>query len=299
MKKIIICLIVGLYVASFTVNISGETYNKEEFLTARLYIEDRPIVPILTEDELKWDINTNSNSNPIAKPGNGKGKPPKPPNPPKPPEDPPDGVLERWAICIGISDYEGTGDDLNYCDDDAREWKNFLTGEGYTVVLLIDNQATASNIEAEITDLLSNEDGDDYVVFTYSGHGLKYRKYGSCMLSHDKYLIPHKWLKSKFDNADSTHIYFTLDACEIGGFRNSISANRVGAFASNNKLSYEDPNLQNGVFTYYQIVGWNTYNNFEDDAAYAIQGMQNWANQYPSITVDPFFVDNFEGTMVP
>lgn len=288
-----------MFLASCTLIVAFEENNEEIFPVTRLYIESRPIVPVLTEEGTEWDINNDHYSKPLPKPGNPKGKPTKPPKPPKPPENPPDGVLEKWAICIGISDYEGSGNDLNYCDDDAREWKNFLIGEGYTVTIILDNQGTASNIDSKINELLSIEDGDDYVVFTYSGHGLKYRKYGSCMLSYDMYLITHKWLKSKFRNADSPHIYFTFDACEIGGFRDSITTDREGAFASNNKLSYEDPNLGNGVFTYYQLEGWNTYNNFEDDTTYAIQNMQNWASQYPLITVDPFFVDNYAGDMLP
>ena len=54
---------------------------------------------------------------------------------------------------------------------------------------LLDTQATADNIEAKINELLSNEDADNYVVFTYSGHGAKYRNYGSCMISTDMVYI--------------------------------------------------------------------------------------------------------------
>ena len=100
-----------------------------------------------------------------------------------------DGVVRKWALCIGVSDYAGTANDLNYCDEDARDWANFLTSKGYHVVTLLDMQATADNIEAKINELLSNEDADDYVVFTYSGHGAKYRNYGSCMISTDMVYI--------------------------------------------------------------------------------------------------------------
>ena len=295
MRKIVICIIAGIFFTSFLANISVDA-EKAVTSYSRIYIEKRPIVPILTEDGVEWEINSENYKGPIEKPGNGKGKPPKKP---KPSEDPPDGTVERWALCIGISDYEGSGNDLNFCDDDAEEWKNFLNGQGYTVIILKDGQATAENIEAKINDLLSDEDGNDYVVFTYSGHGLKYKKYGSCMLSTDLYLIPHKWFKSKFENADSPHIFFTFDACQIGGFKDSVSTNRVGAFASNNQYSWEDRDLENGVFTYYQIEGWTNYDNFEDDSMYAIQGMEDWASQYFGVTVDPFYIDNYAGDMNP
>ncbi len=211
-----------------------------------------------------------------------------------------DGVVRKWALCIGISDYDGTVNDLNYCDDDATDWKNFLNGQGYNIVLLTDRSATANAIEEKIDTLLASEDADDYVVFTYSGHGTTYRKYGSCMISTDMVYITHGWLESKFDSADSSHIYFAFDACKIGGFKGVVTNERVGAFASNKDYSYDgDSSMKNGVFTYYQMDGWNHYNNFEDDAAYAVQGMEDWAAQYANVNVDPFYNDQFSGPMYP
>ena len=72
------------------------------------------------------------------------------------------------------------------------------------------------------------------------------------------------------------------------------------SFASNSKYSYDgDETMENGVFTYYQMEGWDIYDNFEDDAAYAVQGMQDWASQYIGISIDPFYVDQFAGPMLP
>ena len=212
-----------------------------------------------------------------------------------------DGIVKKWALCIGIADYEGTANDLNYCDDDARDWANFLQGKGYHVVTLIDGQATANAIEAAIDDLLASEDADDYVVFTYSGHGTTYRKYGSCMISADMVYITHGWLEAKFDAADSSHIFFAFDACKIGDFDGLIKTHgRVGAFASNKDYSYDGTSdMKNGVFTYYEMEGWNHYNNFEDDSAYAVQKMKEWAAGYAGVNVDPFYVDNYAGEMNP
>lgn len=209
------------------------------------------------------------------------------------------GDVNKYALVIGISDYEGTANDLQYCDDDAVDWKNFLQGEGYSVTMLTDNQATADNIEAALYALLADEDGDDYVVLTYSGHGYDYTGYGSCIISQDLYYMTHGYFESFFDLADSPHIYFAFDACEIGDFQGLVDANRVGAFASNTRYSYDgDSSMQNGVFTYYQMEGWGIYNNFEEDAAYAVQEMKDWPPS-PRIKVDPFYVDQFAGPMMP
>jgi hypothetical protein len=56
--------------------------------------------------------------------------------------------------------------------------------------------------------------------------------------------------------------------------------------------------MKNGVFTYYQMIGWGSYTNFEEDAAYAVQQMQTWASTY-HIQVDPFYADQFAGPMTP
>jgi hypothetical protein len=61
-----------------------------------------------------------------------------------------EGEIEKYALVIGIEDYRGRMNDLRYCDDDATEWKSFLQDNGYTVKTLIDSQAKANNIEAEI-----------------------------------------------------------------------------------------------------------------------------------------------------
>lgn len=208
------------------------------------------------------------------------------------------GEVDKYALVIGISDYDGTSNDLQYCDDDAQDWKNFFQSHGYSVTIITDSQATADNIESAIIQLLANEDSDDYVAFTYSGHGVDLQGYGSCMISRDMYYMTHGWFEQYFDTADSSHIYFAFDACEIGDFSGSVSTNRVGAFGSNRRLSYDgDSSMQNGVFTYYQMEGWGIYDNFEENAAYAVQGMKDWAPRF--IKVDPFYSDQFSGPMLP
>jgi hypothetical protein len=209
-----------------------------------------------------------------------------------------DGTVNKYALVIGISDYEGTQNDLDYCDDDAEDWKAFLQGEGYSVTILKDTQATAANIQSELIDLLDDEDADDYVVFCYSGHGYNYPGHGSSIVTTDLYYMTHGYFEAYFDTAESQHIYFAFDACQIGGFQGLIEAGRVGAFASNARSSSDgDESMENGVFTYYQMEGWGIYNTFEEDAAYAVQEFKAWAPRY--IKVDPFYVDQFSGSMLP
>lgn len=286
MKKLFPIILVGLMLC---ISLAYSEKNNDA-IKPRIYVENRKIVPLYTENGVLWSINDGVGDK-IAKVEN-----------PSSTDITPkagDGMVEKWALCIGIADYEGTQNDLQYCDDDAIDWKNFLEGKGYTVTILLDAQATASNIDNAINQLLANEDGDDYVVFTYSGHGTRYGRYGSCIISHDMYLMTNSWFVSKFSNADSIHIYFTFDACQIGDFQKAVITNRLGAFASNKLYSYDgDATMKNGVFTYYQMDGWNLYTTFEQDSAYAVQKMKEWAKKY-AIRVDPFYVDKFTGYMYP
>jgi len=299
MKKMLISLILCMFLAGMFSGIIVSTDEDETELVTKYYKDKRPFFPVYTEKGVEWVANEPDDLVPKEKPD----KPGKPPKPPKPPEynDPPDGVLEKYALCIGISDYEGIGSDLTYPDKDAMDWKNFLASKGYTVKVLTNGQATAAGIETEIDALLAKEDGDDYVVFTYSGHGTKVKRYGSSMVSYNFWGLTHGWFKAKFEQADAEQIFFTFDACVIGGFQDSVTDGRVGAFASNRKDSYDGiGSMTNGVFTYYQLEGWgNGLLTFEDDSDYAVQGMKAWASQYIGLSVDPFYKDSFTGDMFP
>ncbi|MCD6513040.1 MAG: caspase family protein [Thermoplasmata archaeon] len=301
MKKLLVFGIVGMFL--FSVAVGAMEHGKS--MQSRSYEEKRPIVPVYSKNGIVWSVNSDDAFMPLArKPGNGHGNGHGPPNSGGggggSNGSTGDGVVNKWALCIGIADYEGTENDLTYPDDDAQDWKNFLQSKGYHVTILTNSQATASNIESAIDELLANEDGDDYVVFTYSGHGTTYKKYGSCMISYDMVLLSNGWLKAKFDAADSQHIFFAFDACKIGDFEKVVTNNRVGAFASDKDYSYDGTSgMNNGVFTYYEMDGWEHYNTFEQDSAYAVQKMEEWAAGYAGVNVDPFYVDNYAGDMTP
>jgi hypothetical protein len=301
MNKLGICIVACMFLVSMIAVVAVENEECETKLVARKYVENRPIVPVYTEDGLEWFVNEKAPDDDKGKPE----KPGKPDKPGKPPKDPPqdetepDGELEKYALCIGISNYQGSTTDLQYCDDDANDWKAFLNSYDYSVKTLIDRRAKFSNIESEIDNLLAKEDGDDIIVITYSGHGTDWPGAGSCIISHDNYLISHGWFKSKLDAANSPNVYFAFDACEIGDFKDSVTSGREGAFASNNEYAWDGESwMQNGVFTYYQMEGWNTYDNFEEDGDYAKTQMENWASGW-GITVDPFYDDNYTPYLYP
>lgn len=202
----------------------------------------------------------------------------------------------KYALVIGISDYSGSSNDLNYCDDDANDWKAQLQAEGYTVTALLDLNATKANIEAAINTLASQSIAGNEIAFVYSGHGSR-----GNIVSSDLYYISSTWFKTKFSTAKSTKMMFTFDACQIGAMATALNATgRVIAVASNKTVySYDgDATMKNGVFTYYQMIGLDQLNYiyFEPDCQYACDQMKVWATKN-RVKVAPSYVDSYTGDL--
>jgi len=202
----------------------------------------------------------------------------------------------KYALVIGISNYSGTANDLQYCDDDATDWKAQLQAEGYSVTILTDLAATKTAIESAINTLASQSIAGNEIAFVYSGHGSK-----GNIISTDLYYINYSWFKTKFSTAKSTKMMFTFDACQIGAMASALKATgRVIAVASStNTYSYDgDATMKNGVFTYYQMVGLDQLNYvyFEPDCAYAVTKMKEWA-KLNRVRVAPSYVDSYTGDL--
>ncbi|MEM2900473.1 MAG: caspase family protein [Thermoplasmata archaeon] len=204
----------------------------------------------------------------------GNGKPPKPMDSGTGGTTSPTG---KYALVIRIANYCGSSYDLQYCDDDARERANYLSGKGYTVHTLIDIQATAANIDSELNWLNSMENAGDTVVFIYSGHGI-YGGGSSNILSYELAYVSDSYMANKFatfSSTTSTKMFFEFDACQIGGMKAVGATGRFVAMASNTKTySYDGTSsMANGVFTYYYLYALQNlgYTSVEDAYAYAKQ----------------------------
>jgi uncharacterized caspase-like protein len=90
---------------------------------------------------------------------------------------PPEPTANKWAVVIGIADYQGRGNDLWHPDEDAKEMKEALINDyGFAddnIKILLNRKATASAILDAIDWLAANEDAESTVVFFFSGHGFR------------------------------------------------------------------------------------------------------------------------------
>jgi metacaspase-1 len=77
----------------------------------------------------------------------------------------------KYALCIGINDYKGTGMDLNGCVNDADAWAKVLDARGFEVETLKDKQATRKGITEGIKSTIKKGKAGDTIVIEFSGHG--------------------------------------------------------------------------------------------------------------------------------
>jgi hypothetical protein len=219
-----------------------------------------------------------------------------PPEPPDDPEDPNPNPAHKYAYIVGISDYEGTVNDLQYCDDDAQDIRSYLQSQGFTIQVDLNRNATADNITAGLQWLVNQAEPGDEIAFFYSGHGAKAPGYGSCIISTDLYYVTHGYVMSYFNAVDCSKKLCLLDACVIGDFHSDSENGTVMATASNRKDSYDAPDLHNGAWTYHYVEAAADLDMIfaEDCAVYAEDGMEAWAAQY-HLRVDPKHSDKYSG----
>jgi hypothetical protein len=147
-----------------------------------------------------------------------------------PPPPPPPG--DKWAVVIGISDYEGTANDLWNPANDAVEMEEALIKYGFpkdNIKTLLDSQAKAQAIVDAIDWLAGVEDAGDTVVFFFSGHGyrvsdrqgwdndLEGDRYDECIVSYDLYAITDGYLKQKFSAFETQKFALIFGSCYSGG----------------------------------------------------------------------------------
>jgi metacaspase-1 len=175
----------------------------------------------------------------------------------------------KYAVVVGIEDYPGTANDLQYTVDDADEMSSVLkTKYGFpagNVTELTNTGATKTTIYNAITSLIDITGENDEVVFFFSGHGAKGRAADGDRNNTDQAIVVQEagsfayiWdgeLVSWFSGFNSgTRIVFIFDSCLSGGMAVLQGPNRIVNMACTaTGLSYEGATWGggHGQFTYY------------------------------------------------
>ena len=133
---------------------------------------------------------------------------------------------------MGISDYVGTGSDLNYCDDDAVDFAAALAAQSNwdagNITTILDRQATAANIWAALNAMSAASDANDQCVFFFSGHGGWSTDQAPIDESNgrDEYICETDLTNNIYDDAlgqwvtnlPTTNVFVVLCSCFSGGF---------------------------------------------------------------------------------
>ena len=178
---------------------------------------------------------------------------------------------DKYAIIIGISDYPGDENDLQYSDDDAQDINEALTTlYGYSpsnIHLLLDMDASFTAIQDAIDDIKSKAVAGDEVVFFFSGHGANGKADDGDREKTDEAIVSHDgnpsgsliaiWdgeLREWFADFNTSRIIFTFDSCLAGGMTDLKATGRVINMACSERgVAYEGALWENGQFTYFFV----------------------------------------------
>ncbi|MHA2014664.1 MAG: caspase family protein [Candidatus Thorarchaeota archaeon] len=185
-------------------------------------------------------------------------------------EPPPPPGQNKYAVMVGISDYYAVND-LSYCDEDATDWYNYLSGLGYTIKLFgdgtnsypqWDGYATEYNIKTTLAEFISIADEDDIIVFASSGHGTTYTG-GETICCWD-YGVGQDGEDGSFTDVEMASVlapavckvFIFLDHCYSGGMNevmsNDNSANiYMTTTCTDSGYGYDEPTYENGAWTYW------------------------------------------------
>jgi hypothetical protein len=194
-----------------------------------------------------------------------------------------DGVVKKYALCAGVSDYiDKRISDLSYCDDDARDWSNYLRGKGYAVTTIVDSQAKETGVESALFSIIAAADADDIVAFITSGHGTssggkQLLLYADCYATGtdgDGFVggvVPDVELQNWFAKCTSK-VFIFVDHCNSGGLKEAVhSGMYMTTTCTASGYGYDVPEFQNGAWTHYFLevaLIQKGYANAEDAFAY-------------------------------
>jgi len=180
---------------------------------------------------------------------------------------------QRWAVIVGISDYNDIAD-VNYADDDANDWYNYFVGLGYEHISVLgdatssypqyDGLATEANICSQLEYVVSEAEDDDIIAFVFSGHGgdnglgdtyLAAWDSGSGGGGYDGDFYGYEL--SSILSTTPARVFVFLDTCRSGGMLDELSAmpNASNVYATSgchvDGCRNELPAYSNGAWSYW------------------------------------------------
>ena len=80
----------------------------------------------------------------------------------------------NYVLCVGLSDYPGTRNDLHVSANDAKVISDLFRKNGNSSIRLVQNSnASRANVMKLMHSMFDKAGKNDAVIFFFSGHGMK------------------------------------------------------------------------------------------------------------------------------
>ena len=227
---------------------------------------------------------------------------------------------QRWAVIVGVSEYANKGvPALKYADKDAEALASFLQtpeGGGFDtdhMRILINRDATLSNLRDAMIDFLQQAIDKDLVVIYFAGHGAPdpTRPQNLYLLTYDA--DPTRLGTTAFPMWDiqtvitrqiaAKKVVVLSDACHSGAISADVATRGLDVTNSNpinqyltelarakdgmvvftasaaGEVSQEFPELAHGVFTYYLLDGLKGAADVNNDYVVTVNEMMGYVEE--------------------
>ena len=269
-------------------------------------------LPVL---KLPGDLSAGGPASPMGKPDRPPGQDKKPPREPE---------ANKWAVVIGIADYQGTAGDLWHPDEDAKEMsKALINNYGFPkgqIKTLLNRKATAGAILNAIDWLAEKENATSTVVFFFSGHGyrapdgegwdadLESDGYDEMIVTYDLYGLPDGMLRNRFAAFETEKFALVFGQCYSGGMFDDdddlgATGRVISAVCKADQLGWDYLLLGNTLFGYY-FIDEGILQGKADVNGDGVSMEEALAYAYPRVTAEqpdsePQIYDGFEGQLIP
>ncbi|MBI3005454.1 MAG: caspase family protein [Ignavibacteriales bacterium] len=227
---------------------------------------------------------------------------------------------QRWAVVVGISEYANSNiPRLQFADRDAQAFAEFLkTEEGGKIEsdhmrLLINQDATVTNVQDALYNFLGQAIDKDFVVIYFAGHGAPEpaRPQNTYLLTYDANpsqlattAFPMFRIKEVLERyISSKKIVVLSDACHSGAISVDFATRGLGVTEQNlfnqyladlakakegtivftasaaGEVSQEFPDLGHGAFTYYLLEGLRGKADLDNDYTVTINELMQFVEE--------------------
>lgn len=171
-------------------------------------------------------------------------------------------TAEKWALVVGISEYDGaTRDTLGGANDAAIVQKTLLANgwAGDHIKMLVDADATAANIVAGMDWLVQKSSPTSFSVFHFSGHtkqadaghsGGDQEQFHEFLWGRDNQFVSDREVGVRM-RALQGHAWINMSNCEAAGFEDGFAGptKLFTAASREDEKGYERYETKKSIFT--------------------------------------------------